>query len=96
MKLSDIESSHELAICLSALCRSYLCFQAGSDPMADIVKLAESKDMLSKIAAISLGQGQVKTDLSIELAVIILDLCYVYMFRFLILLNKISILLGNV
>jgi len=31
---------------------------SGSDPMADITRLAESMDMLSKINPISLGQGQ--------------------------------------
>ncbi|EER06065.1 dynein heavy chain, putative [Perkinsus marinus ATCC 50983] len=31
---------------------------SGSDPMADIIKLAEGKDMLANISAISLGQGQ--------------------------------------
>merc|ERR1719487_542054 len=31
---------------------------SGSDPMADIQRLAEGLDMLAKIAPISLGQGQ--------------------------------------
>ncbi|KAF4658988.1 hypothetical protein FOL47_007767, partial [Perkinsus chesapeaki] len=31
---------------------------SGSDPMADIIKLAEGKGMLANISAISLGQGQ--------------------------------------